>query len=192
VLLRFKLYHVHLLLDACRSLTLDATLCDPSCCSVAPTACLACFALVESPSATVSSWLSGSSLPRFLAVVGIALGRPLSRVLVVNCGGTIPRPMHASLNFDQCSMLTIDFCLDTVSSKSNGPTKVPALVKSTLSEYTVNLSGYGLALGDSRMRRPNYGTPSAAISYSCHSGHHRLSGSLRAMSFTCLAMNSTV
>jgi hypothetical protein len=54
------------------------------------------------------------------------------------------------------------------------------------------VSGSGVALGENRIRLPNYGTPSLAILYPCHSGHLRILGLTRSSSLMCFAKNSTV
>jgi hypothetical protein len=127
-----------------------------------------------------------------LLVAFHATARPRFLEGVVNLGGTTPRPIHASLNSDQLSIPTTCIFLASVFSNSNGLTRADSPARSLLPEYTANMSGFGFALGENMIRLRTLVLHSSAILYSCHSGHHRLLGLLRASSLMCFANNSTV
>jgi hypothetical protein len=67
--------------------------------------------------------------------------------------------------------------------KSNGPLmKTSGWVKGTVSAQAIYFDGLGERLGGKRIRDPKSMIPSAAVVYSCHSGHHRAEWSAKAVS----------
>jgi hypothetical protein len=67
--------------------------------------------------------------------------------------------------------------------KSKGPLiKTSGCVKGTASAQAIYLLGSGEAVGGKRIWEPKSMIPSAAVVYSCHSGHQRADWSAKALS----------
>ena len=111
-----------------------------------------------------------------------------SRVWELRLGGLMPMPEQRSARRTQMSgEMVLRFAGG--GAKSKGPTKyVSGWVMSRLSVHKVYLAGLGLSRGQKRMWCPKSMMRSEGLRvYWCHSGHHRLSTSLRGLSVGCLA-----